>query len=228
MNRINLPLLLLIIIAFLSCKKRKTESAFVYSEYANADSVEIHKPNADSISFIQGYGVKLFYDENHNLQRLGGKVFGKYYGHFFKMNVGKNFNTALDFGKVTSYIYQNYNWQSYFMKYDSKTNSYLENGSPCVDYFVFYNEGDTTIRYTFHFSTFPRRDIESQYSLDGKTYSKFNLRKSYLMPFLQEAQIFLRRAQQKIFIKSETSNLRFAYPKLQDRKTFIDTMSLIP
>lgn len=229
MVRTKLFIYFLLFIA-ISCNKSKTEAEFLYSKYVNFDSIKTNS-NAkyDTLEFQKGYKVKIEYDTLENLHRIEGVVLGSMYGHYFKFNIWPKLNKDFPLGKLETYNYQKgagCECFTYGIKYNFNTKTYSEEGSPAVDYFVFNNEKDTSIRYTFHFSTFPRDILKASYSLDGKNYNDLKLIKSEYMPFLEEAVLYLNMNLEKIIIKTTSKGLIYYFPNLPNERSFIDTMLL--
>lgn len=223
-----IAILFLINVFFSGCKKT-TNAMIIYSEYASFDSLKRNKKNADTFIFNNGrYLVKISYDTIRNLDRIDGTLFGRPYGHSFKMDIlGRFFHENTE-GNLTSYKYLSGDGLhfSYEVKFNFQSKEYKETGGPLVDYVNNESKYKDSLKFTLNFSTFPRKNLDVLYSLDEKNYYKLNLVKSKLMPYLYEADIVVEKKQHNIFVKTEANGLVFSLYNLPDEKTFRDTLSL--
>ncbi len=233
----KLPIALIVIVLLIhievSCQ-RASDDQFVFSEYKRSDTFQsTKKSRPDSIRYSKGYEAFLKYDNNGNLQKVYGYVTTldtpQLYGHIFYIDTTKRSDLNNERGTLISYLYIGTNspHYSYAVSLNPVTKKYREIFSPFVDYFVYqFAKKDSILKYTFHFSDFPRNIIKASFSYDNKTFMSLPIHRSNLMPFLDEGDVRIRKNIDHLFMKTETKGFHLDLPGLENNRTFLDTVTL--
>ena len=198
------------------CNK-KTDSAIILDEYKKASERKNEiAPHPDSIVYKKGFKSYFTYDAEKKLSKIRGATLGINYGHFFQFTRSGNLLSYEYFISETEHWYE--------IKYNSKTETYSEKGSPFEDYFIkAFNDNDSVLKYTLHFVSYPRDSLDAFIYVDSEFF-KLSLTKSDFMPFLYETEVKVKRKNGMLYIKTSASNLKFNLPGLPSSKVFMDSI----
>jgi len=220
------PLLILIII---SCKSRtETDADLIHRQYMTFGTSKINNNSTkDTIIYsYRGGEYKVAFEHyltSKGLDKIRGYLLDNpdAYGNFFDFDLR---------GKINRYLYLagDGKYDTYRVVYSLDKDKYEEQGSAFVDEFEPTEINDTSNNYSLVFSTFPRKDVEASYSLDRVHYNKLSLKKSNLMPFLDEVDVVFSRKHliNGIIIKTKAKNLRLRLIGLSNLKESVDTLRL--
>ena len=200
-----------------SCKS-KNDNEKVYLEYTHFDSSYSNNSSKkfDTIVFKNFSTIYFIYNNTNDLVKIKARLDSIRYGHFFEFE---------DQGELKNYYYLVGDdlHNSSEIKSDQGLKRYVEKGSPFVDYMK--NSADSGIKkYSLIFSTFPRKNLQVSYSLNGKDYQPVELHKSRIMPLLKEADIAVDENSKKLFFKITASELFLELTEIKDSRMFYDTL----
>jgi hypothetical protein len=78
----------------------------------------------------------------------------------------------------------------------------------------------------FLFTKFPRENIQVLYSIDGISYTSGVNGKSNIMPLLDQVALVIPLNVKRVILKIEASKLTYKWPGLENKKVYIDTVSV--
>jgi hypothetical protein len=192
-----------------------------------ADS--IGKQSVDSL----GFGVDhIFFKENRNIYTVNIAYYSPkkvlyIKGYLLEKNYACNFS-FLPKGELYEFNFILGDNIHYSYKILLDKERYYEEGSPLVDYWPSKNyiTSDTLESAEIHFSYFPRKNIDVQYSIDGINYQPFVIEKCNLLPFIMKGEIFKPKKNQPIYFITEASNPILDLTGLIPTRRFYDTLRL--
>jgi hypothetical protein len=204
-------------LSLLACQS-KTDSVaktIVSAYLQNADSVK----NMDSFIFYKNQYIATHTKTEKHDDLITGQLIGKLYGHYFILN---------STGALKNYKYLLGDNSHYSYEIQKKGDEYFEVGTPFVD---FWNTTDSlkdsnTNLLTFFFSTFPRSYLKVLVSSNSKDYARLEMKKSKLMPFLQEVDFVNQKGNKNLYFIIESDSLINGAQNLAFKKTFHDTLRL--
>jgi hypothetical protein len=218
-NYYRIFIVILLLVAFSKCKTALPEKTISNEYVINCDS--IHKGEMyDSLYYHKNNYIAIMERNRHStLREIKGYAIGKLYGHDFKFNY---------FGVLNDYKFiVDGSHFTYRVVYNIKDSSYTEVGFPSVDQMRDVSENDKdSSKISFLFTRFPRQNIQVLYSIDGISYAKVVNEKSALMPLLDQVALKIPLNVKRVFFKIEASNLTYKWPGLEEKKIYIDTVSV--
>ena len=202
-----------------ACTESK-HAEIVYSDYLKYYTPKNlnNKGRIDSVISENKNFVTFFdYTINNKLVRIKGKLDNIAYGHLFTFD---------SIGHLTKYSYLvgDGAHNSYEIEKSFLEDNYTELGSPFVDYML--NKGisyNSKKKYSFLFSSFPRKILKISFSTNGRNYDTSNLYQSKIMPLLMEMDLYCNPGDTKVFFKIETEKPTLM---LNTTKVFYDTINL--
>jgi hypothetical protein len=196
-----------------------------YLEQADSNG----KENVDSL----GHEVKnIFFKAKKDIYAANTKYYSPKFvlsikGYLLEKNYACNFNFTSE-GELHEFKFSLGDNKHYSYKIMWENGLYFEEGTPLVDYWPsnIHQKADIMDSAEILFSYFPRKNIDVQYSTDGKNYQPFVIKKSNLLPFVMKGRLLSPNKYPAIYFITEANNPILRLTGLISNRRFYDTLRI--
>lgn len=214
----------LFLISFLSgCNERvkdnQTDDWLVTQEYLQQTEVIQQSKTKSTYLYKSTDGKYFVYFEYYP----SGKI-SNIHGTLLDLNFGCSFQFAVD-GHTEDFHFDSGDGEHATYVINKEKDLYSEQGDAFVNYITIKPTALDSLRaYDILFSTFPRKNIVVNYSLDGIRFSQLPLTKSELLPLVDVGRLSIRKAQKQVILKINCDHLLFDLNGLPDSRASLDTI----